>query len=96
MNAATSKPSQPASGQLFYGDNLDVLRESIASESVDLVYLDPPFNSNATYAAPPCARPRLPRLGAPPAPQRDQCPHRLHQPERPRALQEPVGRAEQT
>jgi site-specific DNA-methyltransferase (adenine-specific) len=35
--------------QLFYGDNLDVLRESIASESVDLIYLDPPFNSNANY-----------------------------------------------
>jgi len=34
---------------LYYGDNLDVLRESIASESVDLIYLDPPFNSNATY-----------------------------------------------
>ena len=34
---------------LFYGDNLDVLREHIANESVDLIYLDPPFNSNATY-----------------------------------------------
>jgi site-specific DNA-methyltransferase (adenine-specific) len=34
---------------LFYGDNLHVLRESIASESVDLIYLDPPFNSQATY-----------------------------------------------
>lgn len=34
---------------LYYGDNLSVLRESIASESVDLVYLDPPFNSNASY-----------------------------------------------
>jgi site-specific DNA-methyltransferase (adenine-specific) len=34
---------------LYYGDNLRVLRESIASESVDLIYLDPPFNSNATY-----------------------------------------------
>jgi site-specific DNA-methyltransferase (adenine-specific) len=34
---------------LYYGDNLKVLRESIAGESVDLVYLDPPFNSNATY-----------------------------------------------
>ncbi len=34
---------------LYYGDNLDVLREHIKSESVDLVYLDPPFNSNATY-----------------------------------------------
>ena len=34
---------------LYYGDNLAVLRESIAGESVDLVYLDPPFNSQATY-----------------------------------------------
>ena len=35
--------------KLYYGDNLPVLRESIASESVDLIYLDPPFNSNASY-----------------------------------------------
>lgn len=35
--------------KLFYGDNLGVLRASVASESVDLVYLDPPFNSNASY-----------------------------------------------
>jgi site-specific DNA-methyltransferase (adenine-specific) len=34
---------------LYYGDNLAVLRESIADESVDLIYLDPPFNSNASY-----------------------------------------------
>ena len=34
---------------LHYGDNLTVLRESIAYEIVDLIYLDPPFNSNATY-----------------------------------------------
>ena len=34
---------------LYYGDNLAVLREYIADESVDLVYLDPPFNSNASY-----------------------------------------------
>src|SRR5437588_11110025 len=34
---------------LFYGDNLDVLRQHIKDESVDLVYLDPPFNSNADY-----------------------------------------------
>jgi site-specific DNA-methyltransferase (adenine-specific) len=33
----------------YYGDNLDILRESIKDESVDLVYLDPPFNSQATY-----------------------------------------------
>jgi 16S rRNA G966 N2-methylase RsmD len=30
---------------LFYGDNLFILREHILSESVDLIYLDPPFNS---------------------------------------------------
>lgn len=34
---------------LFYGDNLFVLREHILSESVDLIYLDPPFNSNRNY-----------------------------------------------
>ena len=34
---------------LFYGDNLQVLRDHIPDESVDLVYLDPPFNSNASY-----------------------------------------------
>lgn len=32
--------------RLYYGDNLDVLRQYIASESVDLVYLDSPFNSH--------------------------------------------------
>lgn len=34
---------------LYYGDNLDVLRRHVQDESVDLVYLDPPFNSNANY-----------------------------------------------
>ncbi len=34
---------------LYYGDNLEILRLHVADESVDLVYLDPPFNSNATY-----------------------------------------------
>ena len=34
---------------LYYGNNFDVLREHIADESVDLIYLDPPFNSNANY-----------------------------------------------
>ena len=34
---------------LYYGDNLDILREHVPDESVDLVYLDPPFNSNASY-----------------------------------------------
>ncbi|MFF9910678.1 DNA methyltransferase [Streptomyces sp. NPDC013457] len=35
--------------KLYYGDNLDLLRENIESNSVDLVYLDPPFNSNRSY-----------------------------------------------
>jgi site-specific DNA-methyltransferase (adenine-specific) len=34
---------------LFYGDNLDILREYIPDESIDLIYLDPPFNSQRTY-----------------------------------------------
>ncbi len=34
---------------LYYGDNLDVLRKHVADACVDLVYLDPPFNSDATY-----------------------------------------------
>ncbi len=34
---------------LYYGDNLDILRRYIADESVDLIYLDPPFNSNQSY-----------------------------------------------
>lgn len=34
---------------LYYGDNPQVLREHIPEGSVDLVYLDPPFNSNASY-----------------------------------------------
>jgi DNA modification methylase len=34
---------------LYYGDNLDVLRRHVKDESIDLVYLDPPFNSNVNY-----------------------------------------------
>ena len=36
---------------IWTGDNLDILR-GLNSESVDLIYLDPPFNSNRNYAAP--------------------------------------------
>ncbi|MGI8589087.1 MAG: site-specific DNA-methyltransferase [Chloroflexia bacterium] len=43
-----SPQSQPPNA-LYFGDNLNVLRRDIPSESVDLVYLDPPFNSNRTY-----------------------------------------------
>lgn len=34
---------------LYYGDNLEILRNEIKDESVDLIYLDPPFNSKASY-----------------------------------------------
>jgi site-specific DNA-methyltransferase (adenine-specific) len=38
-----------ADNTLYYGDNLNVLREHIPDEFADLIYLDPPFNSNADY-----------------------------------------------
>lgn len=34
---------------LYYGDNLEILRKYISDESIDLIYLDPPFNSNRDY-----------------------------------------------
>ena len=50
---STSKVTEPnfADKTIWTGDNLDILR-GMNSESVDLVYLDPPFNSNRNYAAP--------------------------------------------
>lgn len=39
----------PERNTLYYGDNLTILRQYIPDESVDLVYLDPPFNSNRNY-----------------------------------------------
>ena len=42
-------PKPITNNTLFYGDNLPILREHIADESVDLTYLDPPFNSNRSY-----------------------------------------------
>ena len=42
-------PKPITENTLFYGDNLPILREYISDESIDLVYLDPPFNSNRTY-----------------------------------------------
>ena len=38
-----------AANLLYYGDNLDILRHHVKDESVDLIYLDPPFNSNQSY-----------------------------------------------
>ena len=40
---------ETAPNRLYFGDNLPIMREQIADASVDLIYLDPPFNSNATY-----------------------------------------------
>ena len=45
----TPPPPSNSSDCLYFGDNLGILREHVPDESVDLVYLDPPFNSNATY-----------------------------------------------
>jgi len=36
--------------KLYFGDNLEILRDHVGDESVDLIYLDPPFNSKATYS----------------------------------------------
>ncbi len=40
-----------APNRLYFGDCLDVMREDVPSESVDLIYLDPPFNSKRLYNA---------------------------------------------
>ena len=42
---------QSSRNVLFCGDNLDILRNDIDAESVHLIYLDPPFNSNTSYSA---------------------------------------------
>lgn len=42
-------PQPITENTLFYGDNLFILREHMPSESVDLIYLDPPFNSSCNY-----------------------------------------------
>ena len=38
-----------AENTLYYGDNLDILRRYIEDGTIDLIYLDPPFNSQANY-----------------------------------------------
>lgn len=48
---ATLNPANFTNRTLWTGDNLDILRR-MNSACVDLIYLDPPFNSNRTYAAP--------------------------------------------
>jgi site-specific DNA-methyltransferase (adenine-specific) len=44
-----ARPTGGGMNHRYYGDNLTVLRDSIRDESVDLIYLDPPFNTNASY-----------------------------------------------
>jgi hypothetical protein len=43
-----------ATNVLYYGDNLDILRRYLPDAAVDLVSLDPPFNSNRDYGGPRC------------------------------------------
>ena len=45
----TPDKNPPEKNKLYYGDNYDVLQEHIKDESVDLIYLDPPFNSRQDY-----------------------------------------------
>ncbi len=49
MSRCPSGNKPTMTNALYYGDNLAVLRDHVPDESVDLVYLDPPFNSNASY-----------------------------------------------
>lgn len=49
MRATDDNESAPYRPYLHFGDNLEVLRRHIKDETVDLVYLDPPFNSKANY-----------------------------------------------
>lgn len=46
-SSLSTMPGGP--NHLYYGDNLGILRDRIADESIDLIYLDPPFNSNRSY-----------------------------------------------
>ena len=48
-SAAQDAQKSLPKNQLYFGDNLDILRNHVADASVDLIYLDPPFNSNANY-----------------------------------------------
>jgi len=39
----------PNQNKLYFGDNLDILRDKIGDSTVDLIYLDPPFQSGRSY-----------------------------------------------
>jgi adenine specific DNA methylase Mod len=47
--SAVDNSGENVANTLYFGDNLDILREYVPDESVDLIYLDPPFNSQAHY-----------------------------------------------
>lgn len=49
IKAKTNPSLVSGQNKLFYGDNLDVLRKKISDETVDLCYIDPPFNSKRNY-----------------------------------------------
>ena len=49
LDVVVSSPLMDGKNKLYFGDNLNILRDHIADASVDLIYLDPPFNSNANY-----------------------------------------------
>ena len=49
MAGSLSKAEIAAMNQLYYGDNLDILRNRIDPNCVDLCYIDPPFNSKRNY-----------------------------------------------
>ena len=49
MRIVVSSRAMDWKNKLYFGDNLNILRDYVADASVDLIYLDPPFNSNASY-----------------------------------------------
>ena len=49
MAGQRTKGEIEAMNRLYYGDNLDILRNRVDRESVDLCYIDPPFNSKRNY-----------------------------------------------
>ena len=49
MAKSSVRVAATSPNKLFFGDNLEILRRQIKDESVDFVYLDPPFNSQARY-----------------------------------------------
>ena len=49
MAGQRSRAEIAAMNRLYYGDNLDILRNRIDPDSVDLCYIDPPFNSKRNY-----------------------------------------------